>query len=455
LKGPPALDEPEAKVIIGQNNMSFSITDRRPNGKGKSLDNRQKFLKRIRESIKKSLPDLINSRKIQDLDSDGGIIHIPQKGINEPQFQHGDGGIREVVRPGNKNFNPGDRFRKPPQGSGRGRGQQGSNEGEGEDDFAIEITRDEFLQYFFDDLELPDLVKEGLKQTTEIKHHNAGFTTSGSPAKLDERRSLRNSYSRRISQKAPYKKRLKAAEEELAQLITGLAICAVERSQEELDEIGARIKELEKKIAGYKAKMGNVPFLDPTDLRYHATVVEEKPILSAVMICIMDNSASMDEQMKTTARKFFGLLYMFLKRKYEKVQIRFIHHTTLAKELDEEEFFNTRETGGTVVSSALDLLKNMIETDYADGSTNVYVCQASDGDNYSSDNGTCYELLCDDILPNVQYYGYIQVGGSGEHSDIWPTYTNVSKEHKNFQMAIVQEDKDIYPVFRELFEKKK
>lgn len=439
--------------------MSFSITDRRPNGRGKSLDNREKFLKRIKDSIKKSLPDIINSRKIQDIDSEGGNVRIPQKSLDEPSFRHGDGGVREVVRPGNKDFNTGDRFRKPPRGGGQGRGQKGSNEGEGEDDFVIEISREEFLKYFFDDLELPDLVKEGLKQVVEIKHHNAGFTTSGSPAKLDERRSLRNSFGRRISQRAPYKKRLKEAEAKLAELKETMVMAAkagMLPHYEESIKLQEEIKELEKKIAGYKAKMTNVPFLDPTDLRYHATVAEEKPITSAVMFCIMDNSGSMGEHEKTLARKFFALLYMFLARKYERVQVRFIYHTTTAKEVDEEEFFNSQETGGTIISSALDVLVDILQKEYADGNTNIYVCQASDGDNYSSDNGTCYELLSDDIMPQVQYYGYIQVGSSyGVQSDIWPTYTSIANDWKNFQMACVYEDNEIYPVFRQLFEKKK
>jgi len=433
--------------------MSFSIVDRRPNGKGKSLDNRQKFLKRIRESVKKSLPDIINSRKIEDIDSDGGVIHIPQKSISEPNFRHGEGGTYEAVRPGNQDFNAGDKFRKPPK-TGGGFGKKGSPDGSGEDDFVVEITRDEFLEYFFEDLELPDLVKEGLKEVIEIKHHNAGHTTNGTPAKLDRSKSLRNSHSRRISQRAPYKKRLKAAQDELNQ-IEAILIQAVVRSAEEDQELQNRKVELQKKITGYKVKMENVPFLDPLDLRYHSTVAVEHPAINAVMICIMDNSGSMGPHEKTLSRKFFALLYMFLVRKYEKVSLRFIYHTTEAFEVDEDTFFNTRDSGGTMVSSALDLASKIIKDDYSDNSTNVYICQCSDGDNWDTDNGTCYELLCDDIMPYVQYFGYIQVGTTpGYQSDIWTTYENVKKDFENFQMANVYEDAEIYPVFKKLFEKK-
>ena len=247
--------------------MSFSIVDRRPNGKGKSLDNRQKFLKRIRESIKKSLPDIINNRKIKDLDSDGGVIHIPRKNINEPSFRHGEGGEHEVVRPGNKEFNTGDRFKKPPK-QGGGKGNKGSPDGEGEDDFTIEISREEFLDYFFENLALPDMVKEGLKEIKKTQTHNAGFTTTGSPAKLDVRRSLRNSHSRRMCSRAPYKRKLEEAELELTNLIVSMSWLehGNPNDVESYKAIEAKLEAIDKVIEGLKRKIENVAFLDPFDL---------------------------------------------------------------------------------------------------------------------------------------------------------------------------------------------
>jgi uncharacterized sporulation protein YeaH/YhbH (DUF444 family) len=435
--------------------MSYTIIDRRPNG-GKSSDNRQKFLRRIRDSIKKSLPDIINSRKIKDLASGGGKVRIPQKSLNEPSFRHGNGGIREQVRPGNKEFDTGDRFRKPQGGEGQG-GKKGSQDGDSEDDFVIEINREEFLDYFFGDMELPDLIKEGLKQTTETKWHNAGFSTTGSPAKLDRSKTLRQSQGRRITSRAPYKRRLAEAELLLAELNARISVLFVDTPEEGeiYAALAAEIQAVEKTIVGLKRKIENVAFIDPLDLRYHSLVSEDVPITSAVMFCIMDNSGSMGEIEKTLSRKFFALLYMFLARQYEKIELRFIYHTTYAKEVDEDEFFNTRESGGTVVSTALDLLNNIIKADYSNGLTNIYVCQCSDGDNWGTDNGTCFELLTDDIMPEVQYYAYIQVGNHpGYVSDIWASYESVAKEHSHFNMKQVHEDADIFPVFKQLFEKK-
>lgn len=439
--------------------MSFTIVDRRPNGKGKSIENRQKFLRRIRQSIKKAMPDLLNTKKLKDINSDkGGIVHIPQKNLKEPSFRHGTGGTRDTVHPGNKEFSTGDRLKKPPQGSG-GSGRKGSNEGEGEDDFVVEISRDEFLDVFFEDLELPDLVKQNMKEVKTLKTHNAGFTNNGSPAKLDVERSMQHSHARRIGQRAPYKKKLRAAEEELAQLQQKIidntdpsGVLMVDMESEQL-----RIAELEIIIAGLKRKIAGVSFLDPMDLRYHATVQEVVKKNHAVMFCVMDNSGSMGEREKILSRKFFILLYLFLENKYESVDVRFVYHTTVAREVEEDEFFSTRDSGGTVVSSALDLVNDIIKSDYGDGLSNLYISQCSDGDNWSQDNGTCYELLVDDIMPAVQYYAYLQVDPEGSMnyvSDIWPSYELVAKEFSNFQMARVQDEADIYPVFRELFEKK-
>jgi uncharacterized sporulation protein YeaH/YhbH (DUF444 family) len=436
--------------------MSFTIIDRRINGKGKSLGNRQKFLKRIHESIKRSLPDIINSKSLKDIGTDGGVVHIPQKDLNEPSFRHGEGGVRETVRPGNKEFNTGDKFRKP-QGSNGGGAKKGSKDGSGEDDFTIEITREEFLDYFFEEMELPDLIKEGLKDVTETKWHNAGFSSTGSPAKLDRSRTLRKSQSRRLTSRSPYKKKLKEAELLRSQIIVSMSWLEEMKPEDQpkYAVLEAELVAIEKVIEGLKRKIENVPFIDPVDLRYHNTVSTEIPITSAVMFCIMDNSGSMGEFEKTLSRKFFVLLYMFLTRKYEKVSLRFIHHTTQAKEVDEEFFFNTRESGGTVVSSALFVLRDIIKKDYANGMTNIYVCQCSDGDNWGDDNSLCYDLLTKDIMPEVQYYAYIEVGQSpGYISDIWDSYAMVGKKHSNFKMKTVHEDNEIYPVFADLFKAK-
>jgi uncharacterized sporulation protein YeaH/YhbH (DUF444 family) len=166
----------------------------------------------------------------------------------------------------------------------------------------------------------------------------------------------------------------------------------------------------------------------------------------------MDVSGSMDETRKDTAKRFFILLYLFLKRVYDKIEVVFIRHHTAASEVDEEEFFHSRESGGTVVSSALHLLDKVIDERYGAGSWNSYVAQASDGDNWDNDSVLCRQLLINTIMPKVQYYTYVEIT-DGPPQNLWEQYSQVPDHHPNFAMQKIVTPADIYPVFRELFKK--
>jgi len=171
-----------------------------------------------------------------------------------------------------------------------------------------------------------------------------------------------------------------------------------------------------------------------------------------VMFCIMDVSGSMDESKKDTAKRFFILLYLFLTRAYEKIDVVFIRHHTQAAEVDENEFFHSRESGGTVVSSALHMLGKIIHERYASSDWNVYVAQASDGDNWDNDSVICRQLLTNTIMPAVQYYAYVEIT-DGEAQNLWHEYAQVKETQAHFAMQKIESPADIYPVFRELFKK--
>ena len=128
-----------------------------------------------------------------------------------------------------------------------------------------------------------------------------------------------------------------------------------------------------------------MPFLDEIDLRYRHRITVPQPIARAVMFCLMDVSASMDEEKKDLAKRFFTLLYLFLTRKYEKVDLVFIRHTEDAEEVDEERFFHDPQTGGTVVYSALELMHEIVQARYPSSAWNIYAAQASDGDAFGAD----------------------------------------------------------------------
>lgn len=418
------------------------IIDRRFDSKNKSAVNRQRFMRRFKNQIREAVADAIAGRSIKDLDN-GESVSIPAKDLSEPQFHHGRGGIWETVFTGNDQFSSGDLINRPQGGGGGGTGKgKASNEGEGEDDFVFNLSREEFLDVFFDDLALPNLVKTQLARIHEYKSQRAGFTNDGTPANINVVRSLRGALGRRLALASPYQGRLRELQKELEAL---LETCPPPDDPEVL-----RLKE---EIGILRAKIDAIPFIDSFDLRYNNRVKVPKPTTQAVMFCIMDVSGSMDEDKKATAKRFFMLLYLFLTRTYEHIEVVFIRHHTVAKEVNEEDFFHSRESGGTVVSSALEMMKDILHARYLNGAWNVYGAQASDGDNWENDSPHCRELLANGILPFVQYFAYIEIT-PGEPQNLWREYEKLSGAHPNFAMQHIEGLPDIYPVFRELFKKK-
>ncbi len=418
------------------------IVDRRLNPKAKSLGNRQRFLRRAKHEIREAVRDSLRKRKVSDVDG-GEDVRIRSKSLREPNFGLGrERGERDYVLPGNKEFSPGDVIRKPESGGG-GRGNKGSADGEGEDDFVFSLTREEFLDIFFEDLQLPNLIKARLKTMKSAEAMRAGFTTDGPPAKLNRVQTLRKSMARRIALRRPRKAEIDALEAEIAEAETENP-----RDDEKIEQLKARLHTLnyQRKVVGY---------IDPLDLTYNRTERRPRPKTQAVMFCLMDVSASMTEELKELSKRFFMLLHLFLTRHYSEVDIVFIRHTTKAQEVDEETFFRATETGGTVISSALDEMLRVVRDRYPVDDWNIYAAQASDGHNFDDDMGRCMDMLENEILPICQYYAYIEVY-SDEHlspflSVVWSGYETIDDNHENFAMKRVSGPGDIYPVFRELF----
>jgi uncharacterized sporulation protein YeaH/YhbH (DUF444 family) len=414
--------------------------DRRLNSKKKSAVNRQRFIQRYKKQIKKAVSDAIAKRSITDIDK-GEIINIPSKDITEPHFSLGEGGVVERVLPGNKQYIRGEHIEREEEGGGQGSGSESSNTGEGEDNFTFDLSREEFLDLYFEDLALPDLIKKDLAQVKTFESLRAGFVTSGSPANLSIPRSMLTAKSRRTALTGSYRKKLKLAEEEL------------ERLEGTPNEDLKIIDELRQKIIILKRKLNAIPFVDTTDLRYRNRIKLPRPSTQAVMFCIMDVSGSMDEIKKNVAKRFFILLYLFLTRTYEHIELVFIRHHTVAKEVNEEEFFYSRETGGTVVSSALELMDEIMRKRYPEEAWNIYAAQASDGDNWNADSPHCQDLLMKAIMPKVQYFAYIEIMPR-HHQSLWESYVKIQETFPNFAMQNIESLTEIYPVFRELFKRK-
>ena len=424
------------------------IVYRRLNGKNKSAVNRERFLRRYRHHIKKAVSDAVHRRSITDIER-GENVSIPSRDTDEPVFHHGQGGHREMVHPGNRDFVAGDRLPKPEGEDGQGQGQgQASPDGDGMDEFAFQITQEEFLNFLFDDLELPNLVRKKLKDTETFNYVRSGFSTQGVPAKLDVIRSLRGAHARRLGLSGARKKKIRELEAQLAELRSAPADLDAAFSHED------QIKALEDEIARLKANVKRIPFIDEIDLRYRQHLKQPKPATSAVMFCLMDVSGSMTQMHKDTAKRFFILLYLFLRKNYKKIDVVFIRHHTSAKEVDEEEFFYSRETGGTIVSSALKLMHKIIESRYSPAEWNIYAAQASDGDNWNDDSPVCGKLLTDRILPLVQYFAYVEITPQ-DHQMLWYEYERVQERFpESFAQQQISDPSEIYPVFRWLFERK-
>jgi uncharacterized sporulation protein YeaH/YhbH (DUF444 family) len=414
------------------------IIDRRLAGKNKSIANRERFLRRVKGYIRRAVSEAVRDRSIKDIQNTQSIT-IPRKDIAEPSFRHGPGGKREMVHPGNADYIRGDKIPRPQGGGGGGGGNQASNEGEGQDDFVFELSREEFMQYFFDDLELPRLVKTHLLAVPTWKSIRAGWAAEGTPNNIDVVRSLRSALGRRIALGAPLVNELHELEKQL------------EVMKADPDDRREDIKVLEEEIHHLRGRIWRIPFIDPFDLRYVNRVKQPTPSSQAVMFCLMDVSGSMDEQRKDLAKRFFILLYLFLKRNYEKIEVVFIRHHTRAEEVDEDTFFHSTESGGTVVSSALELMKKVQEERYSPTEWNIYGAQASDGDNWTDDSPKCRKILSDDILEKVRYFAYIQV--TPEEQNLWLEYAQLALSQPHMAMKKVETAADIYPVFRELFEK--
>ena len=423
----------------------MQIVDRRLNPKSKSLGNRQRFLRRAKAEIREAVKDAIKSRKVSEADN-GEKITIRSKNLREPSFGLGRGiGNRDFVLPGNEQYRVGDAIPKPPGGGGGKGGREGSPDGEGQDEFSFVLSRDEFLDLFFDDLKLPNLVKVKLKDLKVSKPARAGFSADGSPARLNYVRSMRNSLGRRIALRRPTEAEIKALEEELT--------AAEAKAPRDETVIAELRRQLDHKVRMRKT----IAFIDPLDLRYNRFERVPKPTTQAVMFCLMDASASMTESLKDLAKRFFMLLHLFLTRHYREVHIVFIRHTSTAATVDEETFFRGTETGGTVISSALDEMMRVVRQSYSPADWNIYAAQASDGDNFHDDMPKCMELLTKDILPICQYFAYIETAHGERFADsletqVWSGYSELEDTATgNFAMRRVTSPEDIFPVFRDLF----
>lgn len=411
-----------------------TIVNRSSNSERRSLNNRQRFIKRHEEQIRKQVSESLGDISIDTMRGKNGTYKVPIRGTKEPS-PHQDSTTGDTYRvvQGNGKVKRGDTWDKPQGGGGDGEDPEASNEGYGEDSFIFSMTQEEFLRLFMDDLELPDMTKKSGESEVEFKPRRAGYSTTGAPNNLDVGVTFRQSLARKLALHRPKRGDLEALEAE------------IEVEQDEQRKI-----ELQNKLMAMKQRMKRIPGIADLDLRYKSYVQEPVPTTHAVMFCVMDVSGSMGEHEKDLAKRFMLLLNLLLHKKYKQVDVVFIRYHTDARECTETEFFTDRDSGGTMFSPALKLVEEIIEQRYTQD-WNIYMAVASDGDNYRGDMPDVSTLM-KRLIPMMQYIAYLETSGRS-YSEMWTSFEEFSNGSRTIQQARVDDRKDIWPVFKNLYKK--
>jgi len=416
------------------------IVDRRPD-KGKSTANRQRVLKRLDGALKAQLDKLLARHKLQDTDK-AVEVTIERKDVTEPSFALDPvSGASGRIIPGNDQYRVGDKIpRNPSQGQGAGGGQgAGDGDADEEDTFRFALSREEYLSLLFDELELPALVKKDLLEIDESRFRRGGVVRYGTPGNICVVRTFKASIGRRAAAEAQQQDDLEEAE---------AALLVARRSG-----IPSRVEVAELELEEVRKRFAEIPFLDPVDLRHRSLIEIQTPCTAAVMFCLMDVSSSMDETRKDLAKRFFTLLYLFLTRKYKKVDLVFIRHTDQAQEVDEDTFFNGTQAGSTKVLSALAKMNEIIDSRYPASRYNIFGAQASDGDSFGGDSTDSSAFLLSKLLPFARYFVYAEVGDGPAQgaSSLWTAYRAIDSDR--FNMATVSARNEVYPALAKLFHK--
>lgn len=382
------------------------IIDRR-HKRDNTIENKKKFLNRQKKYIKEQLDKMIKDMDIKDIKKLNPKLKTKKSILKEPSLSYASSkGKRTIVSTGNDRYNKGQRI--PVDRGGQGGGAGNSPE-TSQDAFEFTLTNKEFLDLFFDNCGLPNYTKKCIQELEKV-FRRCGYSKEGTPPRINLKKTFENALARRIASK----------------------------------NTNAR-----------------VPWIDDVDIRYNYFAKRYIPSRKAVMFCIMDVSGSMEKIHKLIAKKFYIILYLFLTKAYTNVEIVFIKHHTSASEVTEHQFFYDRETGGTLVSSALELTNEIIKERYNPSDWNIYAVQASDNENWDTDNDLCVSLLRNELLPKLQYFIYLNLRQPKQEmwdheygiiESLWTYYQGIKAA--NFAMYKLPTEDLIWHTFLDIFRKK-
>lgn len=374
----------------------------------RSASDRSRHKKKIEEAIKDGIHHIVSDESI--IGKDGKKkFKIPVRGIKEYRFVYSDNSQnpRAATAPG-KSIQKGQQIGKGQEAKEeKGSGEKPSNE-KGEEFYEVEITLEELAYYLFNDMELPDLEKKTIKNITGNKYQRHGYRPKGIRPRLDKKKTA----IQRLKRKAAQKK---------------------ENSSPEDDE--------------------RFPYSD-NDLTYRHIREVKKHSSNAVIFFVMDISGSMTKQKKFLARSFFFLLYQFINQRYKTLDVVFVSHDTQAYEVTEDQFFKRGSSGGTIVSSALKKVDEIIGQRYHPDAWNIYTFQCSDGDNWPDDMALMMEAA-ESVRSKCQLFGYCEIDPDSERMKWVSSMSTVSEEfekinRKNFKIAKIYTKNDIWVAFKKL-----
>lgn len=377
-----------------------------PNSRDRSVEDRRRHRQLVEKSIKENIGSIISEESIVGK-TKNRKIKIPIRGLKEYYFRYGKN--KNSVGAGTGEEQKGKRIPKQ-DGKEAGKGDGAGNQ-EGEAIYETEITIEEAISYLFEDLDLPYLEEKRFKEVvTKSGDKRWGVAEKGIPPRLSKKHSVMAKIKRQK---------------------------AMQRAARELGE---------------EVIPERIPFHED-DLKYFRKKPKPKRDSNAVVICIMDTSGSMGHTKKYLARSFYFLLYQFLKIKYVQVEIVFIAHTTIAKEVSEDDFFHRGESGGTYISSGYKKALEIIEEKYPPSMWNVYAFHCSDGDNWGEDNERAV-AYANTLCEQCNLFGYGEIKMSSYTSTIMNKYLE-EIQHDNFSAVKIFKKEDVWKAFVDLLKVEK
>lgn len=360
----------------------------------------ERHAEKVREAIKNNLGDIVSDESI--ITSDGRrLIKVPVRSLNEYRFRYSRDKQQHAGQ-GDGNTQAGDVISSESgqkQVPGKG---QGAGDLPGEEYYEAEITVDELGNLIFEDLGLPHLDPRKKPDLMSKKYQWNDVRRHGLQSNIDKKRTILEALKRNA-------------------------------------------------LSGQK----DIHPITRDDLRYKTWEERYQPETSAVVLAMMDTSGSMGEFEKYIARAFFYWMVRFLRTNYDSVEIRFLAHSTEAKEVTEQEFFTKGESGGTRCSSVYELALEVIRRQYPPDSWNIYPFHFSDGDNLSSDNPRAVELVRQ-LLEVCNLFGYGEIDGHSVGATYYRSSTLYSLftrdiQHERFAATIIRDKGEVLNALRVFF----